>query len=198
MAYKLSSYVSRLRLNVTLQHPAAHTVFSPILLNSYEEAWRFVMTMRHVVYAVDSYRIEVSKGMRGEAKGRRGLILAFKLSFTFRTLLSYANATLSTLSKTRDPEGSKDWFELADLWQRRGEGCLGLGSDEIDRAEECAELGHHMIKVLRDEESGTRTLLLEEGEQSWEIKRASLIEALRRGEGRGKDVANDLIGEDGA
>ena len=152
------------------------------------------MTMRHVVYTVDSYRVEISKGMRGEEAGRRGLILAFKLSFTFRALLSYANATLTALSKSRDPEGSEDWFELADLWQRRGEGCLGLGNDEIKSAEECAELAHHIVKVLRDEKSGTRTLLLVEGEESWEIKRRRLVDILRKGEGKGKFLADDLMG----
>ena len=79
------------------------------------------MAIKHAVFAIDTYRIDVSKGIRVEDE-RRWLVFAFKVSFTCRVILNFVNMTLGEAeSSLVSIEYAKDWFELAEEWQKIAE-----------------------------------------------------------------------------
>ncbi|GMH90882.1 hypothetical protein TrVE_jg6105 [Triparma verrucosa] len=191
-----SSFVNSLKISLSVTQPAAKLIFhNPSVLKAYQNTFSFLMAIKHAVFAIDTYRIDVSKGIRVEDE-RRWLVFAFKVSFTCRVILNFVNMTLGEAeSSLVSIEYAKDWFELAEEWQKIAEKMLRLSTSEISYVLSCVNLTHHLVTVLEDEPSSTRTFLLEEASESWDLKWKLAVEVLKRGnEYGGKIIAAELQG----
>ncbi|GMH80625.1 hypothetical protein TrLO_g5018 [Triparma laevis f. longispina] len=190
------SFVETLKIILSVTQPATKIIFNnPAVLKSYQSIFSFLLSLKHAVFIIDAYRIDVSKGIKVEDE-RRWLIFAFKVSFTCRTFLNYVNGTLGEAETTLfSIENARDWFELAEEWQKIAEKMLRLSSSEVKYILGLVNLTNHLVTVLEDEPSSTRTFLLKEASESWDVKHELCVEVLKRGGERGgKVIAMELIG----